>query len=97
MIKLISGLLLSLASLCVQASFIPQHNPTPGGIAVVQLPESEQSPEVYFQKRRVMTVKHEQQWLAIVGLPLSLKSGEHQIQLKHPNTFCHNIPIIVIN
>ena len=81
MIKFFSYILLLFIALPLQASFTPQHNPVPGGIAIIQLPHSKQAPEVYFKKRRVMTIQQAEQWLAIVGLPLTLKAGEHQLEL----------------
>lgn len=63
------------------ASFIPEHHAVPGGIAVIELPFSKAPPTAYFQKRQVMVTQQQQQWLAIVGLPLTLKPGQHNIKL----------------
>jgi len=62
-----------------QASDLPESSPVPGGVAVINL--GQQKPlKAYFEKRRVMTLEHAQNWYAIIGLPLSLKPGVHKLQ-----------------
>ncbi len=61
------------------ATFTPQHTPVPGGVAVIPLPMTSTTPIVEFQSQRVMTIKQQNQWLAIVGLPLTIEPGEHQL------------------
>lgn len=53
--------------------------PVPGGVAVLALGDADRAPEVTFLGRRVLVVKEEgKQWIAIVGIPLSVKPGEQQ-------------------
>ncbi|WP_447578494.1 peptidoglycan DD-metalloendopeptidase family protein [Achromobacter kerstersii] len=53
--------------------------PVPGGVAVLPLGDAERAPEVTFLGRRVLVVREEgKQWIAIIGIPLSVKPGEQQ-------------------
>jgi len=61
---------------------LPESNPVPGGIAVIQVAEQETSaPVVRFNGQRVLTVRERQTWQAVVGLPLSLAPGRHQLDV----------------
>jgi murein DD-endopeptidase MepM/ murein hydrolase activator NlpD len=54
----------------------------PGGVAVVPIEAStEPAPKVYLGDRRVMVVQQDRQWLAVVGLPLSFHTGEHELRV----------------
>jgi len=65
------------------AAELPQASPVPGGIAVVPLVlDSDRSPRVTFNGERAMVVRHADRWQAIVGLPLDIAPGEHQVELK---------------
>ncbi len=57
----------------------PQQHLVPGGIAIIPL-DTKQAPKAYYNKRRVLSVKKDQQWLAIVGIPLSAKPGNHLLK-----------------
>jgi hypothetical protein len=59
---------------------VPPHQPVPGGIAVIPV-EAMTKPRVEFQGRRVMVIKgsNSTEWLAIVGLPLSLQPADYEI------------------
>lgn len=74
-----SLLMLSIfASASVLADFMPTDSRVPGGVAVIELPQKGDSPpHVYFQDKRVYTAKQNDKWFAWVGLPLSLKAGQH--------------------
>jgi murein DD-endopeptidase MepM/ murein hydrolase activator NlpD len=55
----------------------------PGGVAVLGLGNAERAPEVSFLGRRVLVVREEgKQWIAVVGIPLSVKPGEQQVDIK---------------
>lgn len=61
---------------------LPQSSPVPGGIAIVAVaPETAPLPQVTFQGQRVLVTRADGAWRAVVGLPLSLKAGEHQISI----------------
>ncbi|MBO9330307.1 peptidoglycan DD-metalloendopeptidase family protein [Achromobacter xylosoxidans] len=56
--------------------------PVPGGVAVLGLGDADQAPEVTFQGRRVLVVREEgRRWIAVVGIALSVKPGEHQVSV----------------
>ncbi len=57
------------------------NKPFPGGVAVIGVGDAESSaPSVYYDGRPVLVVKEEgKRWIAIVGLPLKAKPGEHFI------------------
>ena len=76
-------LLASLLLLCLtfassaQASYITRqlNKPVPGGVAVVDLGPSAQPLTARFDGKPVLVVKEQNNWLAIVGLPLTQKPG----------------------
>ncbi len=68
------------------ADYLPQNTTVPGGIAILPI-QSPNQPMVYFAEKRVPVLadpKHPQQWLAIVGLPLRLSSGEQSVTITNP-------------
>lgn len=71
---------------------LPQHQPVPGGIALVPIPESlakaDQLPQAYYQNNRVMVLKApgtNSQWVAAVGIPLSAPTGTHLLNITSAN------------
>lgn len=57
-------------------------NPVPGGIAIVAIaPEGASPPLVRFQEQRVLLVRANGMWQAVVGLPLSLNAGEQYLDI----------------
>ena len=73
----IAWLAVSHAALAVE---LPQANPVPGGVAIVPLAHAaETAPRVRFGNDRVMVVRHDGRWHAVVGLPLTLATGEHRL------------------
>lgn len=77
------GILLALSSTSLG---LPKSNPVPGGIVTMAVgSEIEEKPKVFFNTRQVAVVKGEGklagQWVAVVGLPLSTKSGRHEIRV----------------
>lgn len=77
-------LLFMLCQPAFSSTNLPQHSPVPGGIAIIDLGQHQQKPEVKFRNKRIMVIKDNTQWLAIVGIPLSTKKGKYHITLKHP-------------
>lgn len=82
MIRIITFILLLAFTFQLQAEELVQHNPVPGGIALIELPDSPHPPKAFFQQHRVMVIRQDQLWLAVVGLPLTLKPGEQQLKLE---------------
>lgn len=62
---------------------LPRHQPVPGGVALVSVQSSGQ-PVVSFKGNRVlvMATDLEEQWTAVVGIPLSFQPGTYQLDLK---------------
>lgn len=79
----------------VFANVLALHSPTPGGIAVVQFALAKHIiPKVTFMGSRVLTMQDQQttaptsnqnMWLAVVGIPLSVKPGTQYVQVHTPN------------
>ncbi|KGD89935.1 peptidase [Achromobacter sp. RTa] len=75
---------LGLPALAQQEGYITRKLsfPVPGGVAVLGLGDAERAPEVTFLGRRVLVVREEgRQWIAVVGIPLSVKPGEQQVSV----------------
>lgn len=93
------GRALLLAALCSSAVAHAQgyisrklHAPVPGGVAVVALGAAPQAPEVTFGDRRVMVLRDsDEQWIAVVGVPLSTKPGNHEIHVRGGDTHVFNV------
>ncbi|HEX7044390.1 MAG TPA: M23 family peptidase, partial [Burkholderiales bacterium] len=77
------ALWLLLAVCAVRAEELPREAPFPGGLAVVALDtQGPTAPEAYFQNERVMVVRRGETWHALVGLPLALPVGEHELVVR---------------
>ncbi|MDC7817397.1 MULTISPECIES: M23 family metallopeptidase [Pseudomonas] len=78
---LTSLMLLCLAFNANADSYITRllNKPVPGGVAVVDLGSAAQAPKVSYQGKPVLVVKEQNNWLAIVGIPLTVKPGTQQI------------------
>jgi murein DD-endopeptidase MepM/ murein hydrolase activator NlpD len=52
----------------------------PGGIAWISLhSQSDTPPNITYQQQRVVVLRDEQRWVALVGIPLSAKLGQHAV------------------
>ena len=59
---------------------LPVPLPVPGGVAIVELKNDfDPRSKAYFGKKRVLTRKVNDNWQAVVGLPLKIKPGAHKI------------------
>ena len=64
------------------ASAAIEHAPWPGGIAVIAVgPADAPAPAVTFNDRPVLVIQREQQWHAVVGIPLDTTPGAAAIQV----------------
>lgn len=71
---------------------LPQANPVPGGVAVVPLAvATDAPPRARFNGERVMVVRQNGHWHAIVGLPLTLATGEHRLTLDPPGAVAFTV------
>ncbi len=69
--------------------FLPTDQPVPGGIAHVRLPIIDTQTDVkvvraYFNERRLLVTPTSQGIVALVGIPLSIKPGEYQVEVRAP-------------
>ncbi len=65
------------------AHAFPRDAAVPGGIAIVRIADADAAPpKAWFQDRRVLVTQHDQSWVALVGLPLSLEPGNHALRVK---------------
>ncbi len=59
------------------------NKPVPGGVAVIDLGNPAQASKVRYQGKPVLTVHEDsKRWIAIVGIPLSVKPGTQQIEVE---------------
>ncbi len=79
---MIKRLILLLLAWPLQAAPLPEALAVPGGIVEIELGSIQQSkPQAFFQQHRVLMTSHDNHWLAVVGLPLSLKPGRHTLKV----------------
>jgi murein DD-endopeptidase MepM/ murein hydrolase activator NlpD len=85
---IVSFVLLALAlGPLTAAAQLPEASPVPGGVAIVQVAnDNEAMPRVQFNAQRVLTLRHQQAWQAVVGLPLSLAPGKYMLEISSGNT-----------
>lgn len=77
------SLLLCLALPARAEGFITRllDKPVPGGVAVIDLGDGPEAPKVRYQGKPVLTVREDgKRWIAIVGVPLSVKPGAQRIE-----------------
>jgi len=75
-IKLFFFLILLTGS--VTALELPQSTNVPGGVMIVPLnPDTDMMPRAEFRGKKVMVLRDGNGWLAVLGLSLKLKPGEH--------------------
>ena len=75
---LTAALLLCLAfNVSAADSYITRllNKPVPGGVAVLDLGTGAQRPEAKYDGKPVLVIKEQDNWRAIVGIPLSVKPG----------------------
>ncbi len=64
------------------AHAFPANSLRPGGVVVINvLPSNQPKPYVTYKSSPVALVKGQQNWLAIVGIALSAKTGSHQVSI----------------
>lgn len=74
-----TGLLVTFAA---SAQTLPHAEPVPGGVAVVSIDiATKDMPRAYLGNSRVMVIRENAKWFAVVGLPLSSHTGEHELRI----------------
>lgn len=77
--------LMLFAGLAAGAAEWPQESRVPGGIAFVPVPGSDLAPTVIFNTHRVAVLRRDDQWVAVVGIPLAEKPGELKLKVSTPS------------
>lgn len=69
------------------ANKLPDQLAVPGGIIKIAVADINQAaPKVFFEGNRVLVTSDNRHWIAMVGIPLSAKVGEHKITVdSHQN------------
>jgi murein DD-endopeptidase MepM/ murein hydrolase activator NlpD len=80
----ICGVCLSTIGVAQAAVVLPKESRVPGGIALVPVPGSDIAPTVIFNTHRVAVVRKDDQWIAVVGIPLAEKPGELKLKVSTP-------------
>jgi murein DD-endopeptidase MepM/ murein hydrolase activator NlpD len=77
---------------------LPEHAPRPGGIAVIGLDTwtGTEAPQVTFGDKRALVIRRNEQWLAIVGIPLDQQIGTARIKIRRPDAAVAEIPFEVL-
>lgn len=88
-------LLLAVFSATPHAATLPRSEPVPGGIAVIPLGDAATAPHAYFNDQRVMVVKDERGWTAVVGIPLDSKPGDYVLKVDDAHASEHQITFAV--
>ena len=72
-----------LMALSVSAMSLPQQSAVPGGVVIVPIAAGTDSkPVVHYKNHQVMVLQQNEQWLAIVGIPLNAKIGMQTLTVK---------------
>ena len=82
------ALALALIASSATEAAIPQNAPRPGGVAVIPLgamPGEASPPVVLFGDKRALVLQHDQEWIAIVGIPLDFEAGLALVSIATPN------------
>ena len=81
-------LLVALAARAAPPLFPFNPSPVPGGVALVPIQGKDLAPKVTYRGEPVLRRRSSTGWVAVVGLPLSVKAGQDQIEVDgHPVSF----------
>jgi len=73
------------------SSPLPKQLVVPGGIINIELGSvARPAPEVFFQKKRVLILENDNKWVAVVGIPLNSKVGQHSITIQSGKQKTHS-------
>ncbi|HSD96073.1 MAG TPA: peptidoglycan DD-metalloendopeptidase family protein [Sulfuricaulis sp.] len=98
--KLVSNKMWALLTLLIgavaYAQELPTASPVPGGIAILPLaPDTEPAPVVHFADQRIMVMRHDGRWQAVVGLPLTLAPGPQMVTVRDSQGRTREFPFTV--
>jgi len=79
-----------------QALALPQQNSVPGGVVIVELGiNTTKRPLVRYRNNPVMLHRAATGWQAIIGIPLTAKTGKHYLEIKDEAKKVQQISFIV--
>ena len=82
MIRVWVAVLALVISFTGSAMTLPRQSAVPGGVVILPLDvKSDTKPVVKYNQRRVMVVEQQQQWMAVVGIPLTAKAGKQTLTM----------------
>jgi hypothetical protein len=84
----------AVASACAAtaATDLPHSESVPGGLRIIALPgPSDSAPVAMFGQHRVMVIRRDDKWLAVVGIGLDAKLGTATLEV--PGSPAHTFPI----
>jgi murein DD-endopeptidase MepM/ murein hydrolase activator NlpD len=80
---LLASGLLALSAQAAEPTTLPEAEPVPGGVALVPIAvPGAKPPVVTFQERRVLVLPAQDQWIAVVGIPLSQTPGRAVLRVQ---------------
>ena len=78
------------------AAALPQEELVPGGVALLTLgPATDQAPRATFDDHRVLVLRADDRWIAVVGIPLSQPPGAAFIRLRDASGSESQVPFAV--
>lgn len=80
-----AALLLLSLGVSAQTPTLPTIAPVPGGVAAVPLGDAPTAPEVRYRGQKVMVLRQQDHWLALVGIPLDTGPGRERIEVQLPD------------
>ncbi|MDH5612089.1 MAG: peptidoglycan DD-metalloendopeptidase family protein [Gammaproteobacteria bacterium] len=78
------------------AQALPEKALVPGGIALLSLPDYQKETIVTFDNEQVAVFPYKDTWIAMAGIPLDAKPGDHQFSIKHHTGVTLNTRVLVI-
>lgn len=79
-------IILLFITFAASATTLPRQSSVPGGVVIIPLNiSSDNKPTVRYNKRQVMVLKQQEQWLAVVGVSLSAKIGTQRLTVTSGN------------
>src|SRR5687768_17616045 len=76
-----AALLFAILATTAHAGDLPRESRVPGGIALVEIPGGDLAPTALIEARRAAVIRHDERWLAVVGLPLSTEPGPKKLKV----------------